>query len=423
MMQEDQSDAVNRVSAAVDALEEDMVEFLAALIRQPTVNPPGEGYRECAELIGERYSQLGYAVEYVLADNLPEHSARYPRVNVVGRRGDSGPTLHFNGHFDVVPPGEGWTVPPFDARIVDGKMYGRGTADQKAGIAASLYAVEALRQAGFDLRGTIEQSATIDEESGGFAGVALLCERGVIRAGKTNYVIITEPLGHDRICLGHRGVYWFEVIAHGRTSHGSMPGLGINAAELMAEFVTRLNRELKPGLTRRRTDMPVEPPLARYPTINLNSLHGGQLTAGLETPCVPDTCRAVFDRRFIVEESFEQVKQEIVDLVAQANLGGPGRFELNDLMIVQPVLTSASTPLVTTLAEAVEAVLERAPALIASPGTYDQKHVARIGGIDECVAYGPGILELAHHPDEYVEITHLLQSAKIMALTALKLLA
>jgi succinyl-diaminopimelate desuccinylase len=370
--------------------------------------------------LAARYREFGYAVEQVEANGLSEHTERHPRVNVIARRGTVGPRLHFNGHFDVVPAGDGWSLPPFDGVVRGGRLYGRGTADQKAGLAASLFAVEALRRAGISLTGTVEQSATVDEESGGFAGVALLCQRGLIAAGRTDYVVITEPLGHDRICLGHRGVYWFEVEAHGRTAHGSMPSLGLNAADLMAELISVVNRELKPKLAARVTAMPVEPPLARRPSLNLNSLHGGQLVEGLESPCVPDRCRAVFDRRFIVEETFEDVRAEISELVDALN--GEGRFELRDLMVVQPVLADADSRLVQTFGAAIQEVVGRSPDLIASPGTYDQKHVVRIGGVAQCVAYGPGILELAHQPDEYVEIEHLIASTKVMALAAIGLL-
>src|SRR5205085_3315363 len=99
--------------------------------------------------------------------------------------------LHFNGHYDVVPAESGWSVDPFGGELRDGRIYGRGTCDQKAGIAASIYAVEAIRRAGVSLAGTIEQSATADEESGGFAGVAHLCDTGRISSARQRYVVIT----------------------------------------------------------------------------------------------------------------------------------------------------------------------------------------------------------------------------------------
>ena len=416
------SACVERVELAVLALVDEMTDFLRELVRIPTVNPPGDSYPTCAELLERTYRRLGYETSRIEAIGMPEHTDRHPRVNVLARRGAGPRTLHFNGHFDVVPAGDGWTVPPFDGLVREGRLYGRGTADQKAGLAASAFAMEALARAGLEPFGTIEQSATVDEESGGFAGVALLCRRGLIGRARTDFVIITEPLGHDRVCLGHRGVYWFEVTAHGRTAHGSMPGLGLNAADLLVDFISRVNGELKPRLTQRRTAMPVEPELARQPTINLNSVRGGQLTDGLQTPCVPDRCSVVYDRRYIAEESLEQVQAEIRELVERSNSRGEGRLELRELMVVEPVETSRDAPLVGHLSRAIQLVTGHPARLIASPGTYDQKHVQRIAQVQQCVAYGPGILELAHRPDEYVELEHLRQSASVMALATLGLL-
>ena len=196
------------------------------------MNPPGEEYEACAHFIGDDLKRRGFEVEYIAAEGLREHTVRHPRVNVVGtRRGGPGPVVHLNGHFDVVPAGDGWTVDPFGGLVRDGRIYGRGSCDMKAGIAAALFAAEAIERAGVPLPGTIEISGTVDEESGGFAGVAYLAECGRIAKGKTDFVIIPEPLNVDRICVGHRGVYWFEVTARGRIGHGSMPFLGVNAID------------------------------------------------------------------------------------------------------------------------------------------------------------------------------------------------
>src|SRR5207249_1115740 len=150
----------------------------------------------------------------------------------------------------------------------------------------------------------IEQSATPDEESGGFAGVAYLADRGRISRDRQRYVVITEPLDPERVCIGHRGVYWFELTTLGRVGHGSMPGLAINAAEQMARLIQVFDHELKPLLKQRASTAPVEPPAARYPTINLNSIHAGQAIGGWQTPAVPgrlvlahqpDECVAIDD--------------------------------------------------------------------------------------------------------------------------------
>lgn len=413
-----------RVLAAVDALAGECVAFLQAMVRIPTVNPPGDRYPEAAKLIGDHLRGLGYAVEEVCP--APDRSD-HPRVNVFARLAgaEARPTLHFNGHFDVVPVGDpaAWSRAPFGAAIADGALWGRGTGDQKAGIAASVYAIEAIRRAGIRLRGSVEQSATVDEETGGLAGVGELCDRGYIAAGRTDHVIITEPLGVDRVCLGHRGVYWCEVTAHGATAHGSMPTLGRNAADAIARLVTRIDRELRPQLAARRTAVPVEPADARYASINLNALHAGQLIEDEQSPCVPDTAVAIFDRRFLIEEESDTVRAEIAAVVAREAAADPAiRWTVRDLMLVEPTATADDAPVAQATRTAIRDVTGREARSIASPGTYDQKHVVRRGGVEDCIAYGPGILETAHRPDEYVRLDDLRTATKVMALVALRLL-
>jgi succinyl-diaminopimelate desuccinylase len=236
-------------------------------------------------------------------------------------------------------------------------------------------------------------------------------------------VIITEPLDYDRICLGHRGVYWFEVLMHGRIAHGSMPFLGVSAIDRMSRLIERVERELKPKLAERRTRMPVEPEAARAATINVNSIFGGQDPDAPQTPCVADLCRAIFDRRFLIEEKLEDAREEVIDLIEQLRASDEElQYELKDLMIVYPTMTAPDSPLVMTMRDVINETVGREPPLIASPGTYDQKHFSRIAGIEQCIAYGPGILKMAHQPDEYCEIEHLVLASKTMAIGAMRLL-
>lgn len=418
------ADVVDRVLAAVDELADEVVDFTRELVRIPTVNPPGELYEECARAIGARLERFGFETEYLEAEGRPEHTDAYPRINVLGTLAGarSNPRVHLNGHFDVVPVGEGWTVDPFGGEVKDGRIYGRGTTDMKAGIAAAVYAAEAIRRAGVELAGTLEISGTVDEESGGWAGMAWLAEQGRVTKGLTDAVIIPEPLHVDSICIGHRGVYWFEVTTRGRIAHGSMPFLGTNAIEHMGAVLETIRQDLLPAFARRRTEMPVIPEGARQATLNMNAVHGGQPPDAVQTPCVADTCRAVFDRRFLIEEGFEDTRREIVELLdgLAAEIDG-FRYDLRDLLVVEPTQTPEDASVVRVLGDSIAAVLGREATLVASPGTYDQKHVARIGGVENCVAYGPGILELAHQPDEYCEVEDLINSTRVLALAVLDL--
>jgi succinyl-diaminopimelate desuccinylase len=420
-----QADLLDRILAEVDRATDEIVQFTADFVRIPTVNPPGDEYEACAHFLGDFLKARAFAVEYIAAEGRPEHTRRHPRINVVGsRRGGGGRVVHLNGHIDVVPAGDGWTVDPFGGLVRDGKIYGRGVCDMKAGIAAAVFAAEAIRRAGVELPGTVEISGTVDEESGGFAGVAWLAETGRVARGRTDYVIIPEPLNVDRICIGHRGVYWFELTTRGRIGHGSMPFLGVSAIDGMGHVLDAIRTELKPRLAARTTAMPVVPDGARHATININGIDGGQPVGGIQTPCVADRCRAVFDRRFLIEEGFETTKRELVELIdrAIADVGGV-TYEMRDLMIVDPTKTPDGSPVVGALDSAILRVLGTPARLIASPGTYDQKHFARIGGVPHCVAYGPGDIEQAHQPDEWCRIDDLVNATKVIALATLDLMS
>ena len=416
--------SADRVLSTIDALTDEAVALTADLIRMPTVNPPGELYEECARFIGAKLAEFEFEVEYHAAEGRPEHTFTHPRLNVVGtRRGRSTrPLVHLNGHFDVVPAGAGWTVDPFGGEVRGGRIWGRGSCDMKAGIAAAIFAAEAIRRAGVELTGSVEISGTVDEESGGFAGVAWLAHHGRVSAARTDYAIIPEPLYVDRICIGHRGVYWFEVLTKGRIAHGSMPFHGVSAIEHMGLLLDRIHDDLQPRLAARTTSVPVIPEGARHATLNINGINGGQPVAGIQTPCVADRCRAVFDRRFLLEEGFDATKAEIVEMLNAVAREVPGfEYELRDLMVVHPTKTPDDSPVVSALDRALHRVLGRSGGLVASPGTYDQKHFARIAGVPHCVAYGPGILDLAHQPDEYVDIADLMNATKVIALALLEL--
>lgn len=415
---------IDRILAEVDRAADEIVDFAARLIRIPSVNPPGEEYEACANAIGEQLRAHRADVQLLPAVGRIEHTSEHPRINVIGRHSGTAnaPAIHLNGHFDVVPTGNGWTREPFGGQIIDGKLYGRGSCDMKAGIAAAVFAAEAIRRAGVAHTAPIEISGTVDEESGGFAGVAWLAENRFLSKERTKAVIIPEPFGVDRVCIGHRGVYWFEVIAEGRIAHGSMPYLGINAIEGMSHLLDLVRDELGPALFGRVTTMPVVPDGSRHATININGIDGGQPVDDTPSPCVADRCRVVFDRRFLMEEGLERTRAEIAALVAKAQSRMPDvRFRIEDRLIFEPTRTPEDAPVIGALTDAIALVTGRKAQLVASPGTYDHKHVARIAGVPHCVAYGPGELDLAHQPDEYCSIDDILSATKVLALAVMKL--
>ncbi|MFT5787428.1 MAG: succinyl-diaminopimelate desuccinylase [Ascidiaceihabitans sp.] len=406
----------------IDGKRDDLIQLTQDLIRIPTLNPPGENYQAICDFLDKRLRGAGFQTQLIRAFGTPGDSEKYPRWNIIARRDGTnmGDCVHFNSHTDVVEVGSGWTFDPFGGEISDGKIYGRGACDMKGGMAASIIACEAFIEEFPDFAGAIEISGTADEESGGYGGVAYLAEHGHFSPEKVQHVIIPEPLNKDRICLGHRGGWWAEIETKGEIAHGSMPFLGDCAVRHMGAVIHEFEDKLFPAMAARRTDMPVVPEGAKSSTMNINSIHGGQKEQsedfdGLPAHCVPDSCRIVIDRRFLVEEPLDQVRGEVTNLLEGLRVTRPDfEYEMTELNSVLPSMTDKSAPVVATVAQAIQDVLGKAPEYVASPGTYDQKHIDRIGKLKNCIAYGPGILELAHKPDEYIGIDDMLDSAKVM---------
>ena len=415
---------------AIGDRRDDLILLTQELIRIPTLNPPGEFYRDICEYLDKRLSKHGFNTNLIRAYGTPGDSDKYPRWNIVARREGNlpGDCVHFNSHIDVVEVGQGWTKDPFGAELIDGKIYGRGACDMKGGLAASIIAVEAFIEAYPQFHGAIEISGTGDEESGGYGGVAYLAEKGFFNPERVQHVIIPEPLNKDRVCLGHRGGWWAEIETFGEIAHGSMPFLGDCAVRHMGAVIDKFETELYPAMLQRHTEMPVVPDGARQSTMNINSIHGGQSEqdddfTGLPAHCVPDSCRIVIDRRFLVEETLEDVRNEVENLLDQLKLERPKfDYELRELNSVLPSMTDKTAPIAASLARQIYQVLGKEADFVASPGTYDQKHIDRIGKLKNCVAYGPGILELAHKPDEYIGVEDMMVSVHVMARSLAELL-
>ncbi len=412
----------SKLSDAIIDKCDDLICLTQDLVRIPTLNPPGRDYRLICEYLDARLQKHGFQTQLIRAFGTPGDSVKYPRWNIVARREGKypGDCVHFNSHTDVVEVGAGWTFDPFAADISDGRIYGRGTCDMKGGLATSIIAAEAFIETHPDFAGAIEISGTADEESGGYGGVAYLAEQGFFSPDRVQHVIIPEPLQKDRICLGHRGGWWAEIETKGEIAHGSMPFLGDCAVRHMGAVLSEFETKLFPAMAARYTDMPVVPEGARSSTMNINSIHGGQKENdddfdGLPAHCVPDSCRITIDRRFLIEEPLDAVRAEVRNLLeGLRETRVDFDYVLTELNAVLPSMTDRDAPVVKTVADAIQDIIGKPPEYVASPGSYDQKHIDRIGKLKNCIAYGPGLLELAHKPDEYIGIDDMVDSACVM---------
>ena len=214
-----------------------------------------------------------------------------------------------------------------------------------------------------------------------------------MHSSRTDYVIIPEPLNVDRICVGHRGVYWFEV-DDARTDRARQHAVSRRSApsSTWRRVIDELYRELVPTLLLRTTDVPVVPELARHPTLNVNGIEGGQPVGGIQTPCVPTAAGPSSIGAFCSRRASSSRARRSSRCSSTSARRTPDMFyEIRDLMVVHPVLTPDDSPVIDARRPRDRAGAR--PAGHASspvPGTYDHKHVDRIGGIRDCVAYGPG---------------------------------
>ena len=192
-----------------------------------------------------------------------------------------------------------------------------------------------------------------------FTGLGYLVEEGYVSRTNTDYCVYTECFDASRVCLGHRGGWWAEIEVFGEIAHGSMPFLGDCAVRHMGAVLAEFEAELFPALAARRTEMPVVPEGARQSTMNINSIHGGQAErddpTALPSHCVPDSCRIVIDRRFLIEEPLEAVRGEVrgaLDRVAARR--ETFRYDLRELNHVLPSMTDREAPVVRAVSRAVE---------------------------------------------------------------------
>jgi succinyl-diaminopimelate desuccinylase len=402
------------VLAAVDELAGDLVELLQAMVRLPTINPPGDGYEAFVHDFASRLDALGYATELHRVpeedlETLAPQGQGLPRPNVLATlHNGPGPTVHLNGHYDVVPVGNDWTRDPFGGELTDGWIYGRGAADMKSGLAAQVIAVEALKRTTW--AGRIVQSAVPDEETVGVrnAGMGWLVEQGLIEG---DALIITEPFGPDGVGIGHKGAIWGEITLHGKQAHGSSPRLGVNAVEAMARYLTQIDTDLRPLLENRITELGVTPP-EPHSTLSFDTIHGGAATN-----IVPDRCVVTFNRRLLPGEDLDEAREEL--LAPLKTLGIP--YDYHETYSTPPTLVGEEEPVVQAACRAVRD-LGLEPRILISAGSDDQRFVVQGAGITNSLIYGPGTTGLSHVSDERISVEDLVLGTKGLALILADLL-
>jgi len=371
-----------------------VVELLRELIRIPSPNPPGDT-RAMADYCAALLERAGFETMVVAPDG-----RAWSTIGVAGT--ESGPSLLFHAHIDTVPLGQNasWRYDPFSGTIADGRIYGLGSIDDKAPLAAMLRAAVDCA-AGGPLRGRLVVACAGDEEVGGQLGTRWLVDQGYVPA--CDFVIVGEQT-HNRVAIAHKGVLRAAVHVRGRTAHATDPARGRNAINGMAQLILDLERYGSEVLAQRSH------PLVGAPSINVGVINGG-----VSANVVADACTIKLDRRMVPGEDPGEVRAELEAIVAARGRADPEREYALDSFLVSPWFESRGDDRYTQRLLELCAAETGAPAEPVGylPGS-DAKHllgVARRG----MVVFGPGSYEQAHAVDEYTEAGELEQTYRILA--------
>lgn len=380
--------------------DQEMIDFLQRLIRTQSYNPPGDE-QSVAEVVVEQARTWGLAAELIpVAEG---------RSNViVSLPGEiEGPTLLFCAHLDTVPPGEqAWEHDPLSGDIVDGVLHGRGAVDMKSGLAAMLAAMRDLAEAGAArrLRGRLRLVGVVGEEVDCF-GAKHFLESGGMRG--VECLVVGEPTNLN-LGLAHRGALWLELVAHGKTAHGSMPHLGVNAIDHLIELLCAVR-----GLRFEHTPHPLLAP----PTVNVGTIRGG-----VKTNVVPDRCEASIDLRTLPGQRHNDLIDAMLSLAHDQEAAAEGlRLEVRVANNLPPVETPADAPAVRAFHQSLIEQLGVEPTVRGLTYYTDAAVLQPPTGVPTII-FGPGDDRLAHQPDERVDVQQVLAAAHCYAAFARRLL-
>lgn len=364
------------MSAALDLLRD--------LVRIPSPNPPGDT-QAVAAYVAETMRRAGCQVQ------TPAPGAKPEAVNAIATIGQGAPVIMLHAHIDTVPiagdEAQKWTVDPYAATVKDGRLYGKGSVDDKAPLAAMMATV--LHAAAYRdrLHGTLVLVAAAEEEVGGQLGTRWLAEAGHLP--ECDFVVVGEQT-HNRVATAHKGVLRATVRTTGRAAHATNPDRGINAITAMARVVLALeayHRELAGRVH----------PMVGVPTCNVGIIQGGS-TAN----AVPDTCVVQLDRRMIPGENPAEVQAELARVVQSVDVR-PAGVSIGDFLVSNWFSSTIESDLARAFLDCVARELDDSPGPVGYLPGSDAKHLVGLTR-GEMVIFGPGSYEVAHAYDEYVDL-------------------
>ena len=388
--------------------ESQMAALLAELVAIPTENPPGESYSACVDLLEARLHEAGLDCQRLQPEGFTPGATYAPEI-LLATYGSGERMIYFHGHYDVVPA---QSLAQFQPLTKEHFVFGRGSADMKGGIVAMLYAIRALQKFNVDLRGSIKMVLVPNEESGGADGAAWLARQGLLERGAVG-VLLAEP-SSGMVWNAHRGAISLRVRVFGKPAHVGLQHQGENAFKRMCTVVGKL-QELKREVEKRTTGVSVEFAQARNSILML----GGEGGGGTNFNVVPAEWWFTVDRRINPEEDLAVEKNKLLEVLKSCQ---DESIPLEWEIFQEGAAASCEKDgvLGEALSTSVQAVTGKIPRFAMRPGLLENRFYA-VQGIPAC-AYGPGLLAVAHGPNEYVDMRRVVETAAVYALTAIEML-
>lgn len=398
------------LDAFIDERQAELIDFACELVATASPSPPGDE-RAAAGLVADRLRALGIA-HVELASRAPE------RPNVLGRVPGRGPgrTLMLSGHLDTKPPGDlvAWKTPPWEPVVDDGVLIGLGSADMKGAVAAMVYAAAAVAEVGTG--GTLAVAFTADEEAGGYFGARWLAEEGLLQA---DACVIGEPSGISddwgAIRLVSRGSAIFTIRVRGTQMHSSLSDQldSVNASVQMARLMSAMDGEGFSLLT-------YEPhPLIAHPTLNV----GLTAASGIGYGILSGDAEFLSDVRALPGMTREGIEADLLAFLERARAADSKLdAELDFDHWTPPCEIPSVHPLVEALVESAGLVLGKRPPYAGFPGGTDAPYFQLIAGIPTVPSFGPGLLTVAHTPNESIRVESIIQAARIYAHASVRFL-
>nr|WP_279325968.1 peptidase [Bacillus sp. FJAT-47783] len=400
----------------IDRHEKKMVSFLQKVVQEKSVF---QKEASAQAVVLEKCRELGLTIDLWE----PELSALTSHPEFVSTRNDfkgspnlvatlkgtgGGKSIILNGHIDVVPEGERnqWEDDPYLGIIKDGKLFGRGATDMKGGNVALLFAMEAIKRSGLKLKGDVIFQSVVDEECGGAGTLA-----AIMRGYKADAAIIPEPT-NMKIFLKQQGSMWFRIKVKGRSAHGGTRYEGVSAIDKAVKVIEQIHK-----LEEKRNARITDPLYERIPIpvpINIGKMEGGNWPSS-----VPDSVILEGRCGIAPNERKEDVQAEFITFIKELEQEDSW-FEDHPLQIEWfgarwlPNEMDQDHPFLQQLINSFKEVIGKEPTIEASPWGTDGGLLSHAGGIPTIV-FGPGQTEMAHFPNEYIDLRKMIETSKVIA--------